>query len=675
MRILFVGEHPLGYSGNSLMMNSILDQVDRDKHEISCFVGYEPDQITGDLFALNVPITAGAGEVPDGDYWGRDKLLRLIASTEIDLLMMIGLDIWRYVSIFKSIDKLRQDKGFKWAALFPYDLQTVRKDWLAWIKVLDFPYVYSQYGENLLKPHLPNIKYFRPPHRFMKRYVALSDKEKKDARHLFFPTVPEDRFVLGYVGANQHRKDVHRQVKAFMEAKKEVPDMSMYLHTEMKAEFNLQQYFSDLGAKEGDVICKLPNTFYPLSKMIEMYSAIDCLINCSIQEGLGWTPLEAMLCGTPVIASNSTAHIEMIGNGGICVPASEEAYVILPTESGDSWIEGKRCSIDDMKDAIILMATDVNFRLICAMNAQGRALGWMKEESNINNLLEEVEYESKHKIKIEKRKAILFAQHSAAGDVLMSTQCFKGIKERHPNMPLVYMTQKQFQGVVEGNPYIDEIIDWNPEETYRYEVIYNPHGEKILPGGWNNLDTKLADMYPYFCKVEADGMFINPVEIEERLPDEYIVVHTTGGVPKYRTYRHMDLVIKDVGLPVIQIGGVTDLVCRSATMDFRGKLTWREAAWVMWRAKAAVVVDSFVSHLAGCLQTPVIVLYGPAPARVVSPIGQGVIINLEPNKLDVCPILSSCWGHKEHDPCDSPCINTINPLMVRRTLQDLLKGE
>jgi ADP-heptose:LPS heptosyltransferase len=37
--------------------------------------------------------------------------------------------------------------------------------------------------------------------------------------------------------------------------------------------------------------------------------------------------------------------------------------------------------------------------------------------------------------------AILFGQHSAAGDVFMTTKALPGIKERHPGLPLVYMTQ------------------------------------------------------------------------------------------------------------------------------------------------------------------------------------------------------------------------------------------
>jgi ADP-heptose:LPS heptosyltransferase len=91
----------------------------------------------------------------------------------------------------------------------------------------------------------------------------------------------------------------------------------------------------------------------------------------------------------------------------------------------------------------------------------------------------------------------------------------------------------------------------------------------------------------------------------------------------------------------------------------------------MKRAKAAVVIDSFPSHLAGALGTPVVVLYGPAPARVVGPKGDpNKIINLEPNKLDVCKSLTNCWGTDKT--CTSSCINTISPLLVKKALKSLL---
>jgi ADP-heptose:LPS heptosyltransferase len=308
---------------------------------------------------------------------------------------------------------------------------------------------------------------------------------------------------------------------------------------------------------------------------------------------------------------------------------------------------------------------------------------WMKRSSNINKLLDEATQPG-IAIGPPKINKVLFAQHSSGGDVLMTTQCFKGIKERHPGMDLVYMTQPIYRDIVDGNPYIDELLEgWDESLLKKYVVVYNPHGEKILPGGWNNLDVTLHSLYPYFCKVEADEMFIetkNPFPLpgsleEDILKGDYIVVQSAGGQKRYRTYKHMDAVIQMMPqYKFVQLGSGKDLACHGATLDLREKLSWRESAWILKNAKGAVVIDSFLSHLAGALNTPAVVLFGPAPARVTGPKGNpDTMIFLEPNKLDVCPITSNCWGQPGTTQCVSPCINTLNPMHIVKALQEFLK--
>jgi ADP-heptose:LPS heptosyltransferase len=296
-----------------------------------------------------------------------------------------------------------------------------------------------------------------------------------------------------------------------------------------------------------------------------------------------------------------------------------------------------------------------------------------QQEQELDNIISEA---NKVVISVPKKKAVLFAQHSSAGDILMTTQCFKGLKEKHKNLSLIYMTQDVYKDIVTNNPYLDGIVSYNPDAFSEYQIVYNPHGDKILPGGWNNLDVTLHSMYPYFCNVKADDIFIDEVNPNIDLPDEYMIVHTTGGDREHRTYNHMDVVIDKVGLPAIQIGGNLDKVCTKATLDLRDKLTWRQTAWIMKRAKVAVVIDSFPAHLAGALHTPVVTLFGPAPARVTQPKGDPAItINIEADKLKYCFLTSNCWGNlksRGYNGCPSPCINTISPFAVAEEVKKLL---
>jgi glycosyltransferase involved in cell wall biosynthesis len=666
-KVLLVGEHPLSVTGNGNMMSALLKRLDHGRYVVSCFVADVPHPSVFNMFqSYGIPIiNAQEGN----DSWGKQKLLYVLKNEDIDIVVFVGIDIWRYADTLPYIKVLQKKKKFKTVALFPYDLQMVRKDWLHWIKQFDYPYVYSKWGFELLKKHIPNLGYFRPPVNDQDLFYTYDAEKREKIRKEHFPSIKSTDILVGIVAANSIRKDLQRQIKAFSIARRTNENIFLYLHTSLNGPvYNIKQYCEDCGLDSGSVFVKNQDRYYTNELMADIYNSLDILLNCSMQEGLSWTPINAMMCGTPVIVSNSTAHIELVNGGGERVPCYSPAFVPLPTIGGDSWIESFCCHPQEIANAITRMAHNVIYRNECAISALEEIMEWMEEISDINLVLDSV---SNKDVQNSKKKAILFVQHSSAGDVLMSTQCFKGIKERHPNLPLHYMTQEHYMDIVTDNPYIDELIKWDEELISQYEIVYNPHGEKILPGGFNNLDVTLYSMYPHFCKVEADKIYINEEQPNIKLPNEYIVVNTAGADKKYRSYEHMDIALAGFHLPIIQIGATSDPACECATLDLRGKLTFRESAYVMARASAAVVIDSFPMHLAGAVGTRTVALFGPAPARVTQPKNQHTVYMcfLEPDKLEVCPITSNCWGRPGYMQCESPCINTINPMEVRESLE------
>lgn len=54
-----------------------------------------------------------------------------------------------------------------------------------------------------------------------------------------------------------------------------------------------------------------------------LYRGADVFVYPSLYEGFGLPPLEAMACGTPVIASNSSSLPEVVGNAGILIPPED----------------------------------------------------------------------------------------------------------------------------------------------------------------------------------------------------------------------------------------------------------------------------------------------------------------------------------------------------------------
>jgi hypothetical protein len=63
--------------------------------------------------------------------------------------------------------------------------------------------------------------------------------------------------------------------------------------------------------------------YVPDEHLVWLYNAAEMLLYPSFYEGFGLPPLEAMACGTPVIASNGGALPEVVGSGGILLPPNE----------------------------------------------------------------------------------------------------------------------------------------------------------------------------------------------------------------------------------------------------------------------------------------------------------------------------------------------------------------
>jgi len=59
--------------------------------------------------------------------------------------------------------------------------------------------------------------------------------------------------------------------------------------------------------------------FVPDEELVALYNAAALCVYPSLSEGQGIPPLEAMACGTPVVASNATAIPETVGNAGLLV--------------------------------------------------------------------------------------------------------------------------------------------------------------------------------------------------------------------------------------------------------------------------------------------------------------------------------------------------------------------
>ncbi|MCS7301002.1 MAG: glycosyltransferase family 4 protein [Fimbriimonadales bacterium] len=151
----------------------------------------------------------------------------------------------------------------------------------------------------------------------------------------------EPPFALA-VGVLQPRKNWELALMAVHHARKdyELPVRLVLTGKPGWARRALNALKRELGAKEW----LIETGYVPDEHLVWLYNAADVFLYPSFYEGFGLPPLEAMACGTPVIASNGGALPEVVGSGGVLLP---------PIEPG-LWANAIRCVLayDDFRHSL-----------------------------------------------------------------------------------------------------------------------------------------------------------------------------------------------------------------------------------------------------------------------------------------------------------------------------------
>jgi len=119
--------------------------------------------------------------------------------------------------------------------------------------------------------------------------------------------LPEN--YLLYVGAMNPRKNVSRLVKAYEEIRNRIPHKLVLIGPQNKSvykKFKLDEVAEDI----------ITPGFLPKAQLKYAYENAEGFIYPSLYEGFGMPPLEAMACGTQVVASNRSSLPEILN--GYC---------------------------------------------------------------------------------------------------------------------------------------------------------------------------------------------------------------------------------------------------------------------------------------------------------------------------------------------------------------------
>jgi glycosyltransferase involved in cell wall biosynthesis len=145
-----------------------------------------------------------------------------------------------------------------------------------------------------------------------------------------------NRFIV-YVGTLEPRKNLASLLKAFNRLKK-IRKIEHKLVLAGRKGWSYGQIFDlvrDLHL-QNDVI--LPG-YIPKHDLPGLYNLADTFVYPSLYEGFGLPPLEAMACGLPVIASNTSCFPEILGDAAILTDPnnedefSQQIYAVLSDPS------------------------------------------------------------------------------------------------------------------------------------------------------------------------------------------------------------------------------------------------------------------------------------------------------------------------------------------------------
>ena len=127
---------------------------------------------------------------------------------------------------------------------------------------------------------------------------------------------------LLYVGNIKRHKNIKRLIQGYYKAwkqKSDLPKLFIVGQSDQGYDPYLEatsEYDEVNPDFENQVIFK---GYVPYEDLPALYSGADAFIFPSLYEGFGFPPLEAMACGTPVIASNNSSLPEVLGDNALYV--------------------------------------------------------------------------------------------------------------------------------------------------------------------------------------------------------------------------------------------------------------------------------------------------------------------------------------------------------------------
>jgi len=195
--------------------------------------------------------------------------------------------------------------------------------------------------------------------------MQLNKEEKELVRKKY--NLP-DKFIL-YVGAIEERKNISGILRISDILKSREVDMKIVLVG------NKGFGFIKLSAEmyqRNDIVIHIENVAE--EDLPSIYNLAEIFLFPSFYEGFGLPPLEAMKCGIPVLASNNSSLIEVVGEGGLLFDAEDydsfADHIVLLLKDRQFYEEIK---LKALKQAEMFKPESEIVKLIDLFNSLGRS--------------------------------------------------------------------------------------------------------------------------------------------------------------------------------------------------------------------------------------------------------------------------------------------------------------
>lgn len=282
-----------------------------------------------------------------GDFYGRQRLLDLAGRGDFDILFLLQ-DTFILQEVLpglietqEQLKKMPGAKAFKIIYYFPIDAQP-KPEWVTEVVAkVDYPVVYTKYGNEEVKLYDPKLDV---PHIYhgtnLDDFFYVDDRDLiKQFRSKYFGEVADDRFLIMNVNRNQPRKDIVRSLMITAELKRRGRNPLLYLHMQHSdVGGNIFVMAEQLGLEnKEDILLPSPKVFnanggLPITTLNLLYNSADCLLTTTLGEGWGLSVTEAMATKTPVVAPDNTSLTEMLADRrGILVPSGDtpSSYIVM----------------------------------------------------------------------------------------------------------------------------------------------------------------------------------------------------------------------------------------------------------------------------------------------------------------------------------------------------------